>query len=131
MSHQDPISDLLTRVRNAQKVNKSFVTCPYSKFKASILSLLVDEGYIESYTVEGELAIKTLIVKLKYYNNQPVISSITRVSKPSLRVYKPASELPVVMNGLGIAIVSTPQGLKTASQARSLNLGGEVVCFVV
>lgn len=129
MSMSDPIADMLTRIRNAQMVKKASVAMPASKVKLAIAKVLLDEGYIESFVQEGDIK-KTLNITLKYYAGRPVIEHIKRVSKPGLRVYKASSEIPQVMNGLGIVIVTTPKGVMTGGQAKSLNVGGEVICFV-
>jgi len=130
MSMQDPISDMLTRVRNAQRVGHPTVSMPASKVKGMIATVLKDEGYIADFEVVSEGVKKTLAVKLKYYDDRPVIEHIKRVSRPGLRVYNAVDELPKVLGGLGIAVVSTSQGMMTAQQARKLGLGGEVICTV-
>jgi len=126
----DPIADMLTRIRNAHMVDKKEVNIPASNLKSAIASVMQQEGYIESFSVEGEAATKTLTIKLKYYDNKPVIDSLERVSKPSLRVYVKSTEMPSVMNGLGIVIVSTPKGVMTGQNAAAQNVGGEVLCSV-
>ena len=126
----DPIADLLTRIRNAHHAEKVSLTLPGSKIKTAIAQVLLDEGYIESYEsneVEGKAQ---LTITLKYFEGEPVIEDIKRVSKPGLRVYKSASELPSVNGGLGIAIVSTSKGIMTDRAARSAGVGGEVLCSV-
>ncbi len=130
MSMSDPIADMLTRIRNAHMVDKKEVNIPASNLKSAIASVMQQEGYIESFSVEGEAATKTLTIKLKYYDNKPVIDSLERVSKPSLRVYVKSTEMPSVMNGLGIVIVSTPKGVMTGQNAAAQNVGGEVLCSV-
>lgn len=130
MSMTDPIADMLTRIRNAQMADKAAVTMPSSKLKVSIAKVLKDEGYIEDFAVRENSGLSELDIALKYYAGRPVIERIERVSKPGLRVYKGATELPRVMNGLGIAIVSTPKGVMTDRKARAGNVGGEVLCFV-
>lgn len=130
MSMNDPISDLLTRIRNGQTARKESVSLPSSKQKIAIAKVLEAEGFIEGFSVESEGAKSTLSVQLKYHQDQPVIERIERVSRPGLRVYKPASELPKVQGGLGIAIVSTSHGVMTDRQARSEGHGGEVLCVV-
>jgi small subunit ribosomal protein S8 len=127
---QDPIADMLTRIRNAQQMSMQTVSMPASKLKVSIANLLKEEGYITDLEVNGEDAKKTLTITLKYHHGQPVISLLKRVSKPSLRVYKGARELPKVLGGLGIAVVSTSKGLMTDRAARAAGVGGEVICFV-
>lgn len=130
MSMNDPISDMLTRIRNAQQAEKVSVSMPSSKLKAAIAKVLKDEGYIEDFAVRGETSKPELEVSLKYYAGSPVIEKIERVSRPGLRIYKPSRDIPRVMNGLGVAIVSTPQGVMTDRKARGLGIGGEVLCIV-
>jgi small subunit ribosomal protein S8 len=130
MSMNDPISDMLTRIRNAQQAEKVSVSMPSSKLKAAIAKVLKDEGYIEDFAVRGESSKPELEVSLKYYAGSPVIEKIERVSRPGLRIYKPSRDIPRVMNGLGVAIVSTPQGVMTDRKARGLGIGGEVLCIV-
>lgn len=128
MSMQDPISDMLTRLRNGQARDKREVTMPASTKKAAIAELLKNEGYILGYRVEGEGAKKTMTVELKYYLGKPVIENIKRVSRPGLRVYRTKDELPTIVGGLGVAIVSTSRGLMTDKEAREHGIGGEIVC---
>ncbi len=130
MSMTDPIADMLTRIRNAQMVGHTEVSMPSSKLKLSIAQVLKDEGYIEEFAVRGESAMRQLRIGLKYYAGKPVIERIERVSKPGLRVYKGRDDIPRVMNGLGIAIVSTSQGVMTDRKARATGVGGEVLCIV-
>ncbi|HTH95508.1 MAG TPA: 30S ribosomal protein S8 [Rhodocyclaceae bacterium] len=130
MSMTDPIADMLTRIRNAQMAEKAAVTMPSSKLKVSIAKVLKDEGYIDDFAVRENAGLSELDIALKYYAGRPVIERIERVSKPGLRVYKGANDLPRVMNGLGIAIVSTPKGVMTDRKARAGNVGGEVLCVV-
>lgn len=131
MTMQDPISDMLTRIRNALSVKKQTVIMPYSKVKGAIADVLKEEGYITNWTSKTEEDGKSIMeIELKYYKNQPVIASLERISKPSLRVYKASQDLDKVNNGLGIAIVSTSKGVMTDKQARRLNEGGEVMCYV-
>lgn len=130
MSMTDPIADMLTRIRNAQMAEKAAVTMPSSKLKVSIAKVLKDEGYIDDFAIRENGGLSELNIALKYYAGRPVIERIERVSKPGLRVYKGANDLPRVMNGLGIAIVSTPQGVMTDRKARAGNVGGEVLCVV-
>lgn len=130
MSMSDPIADMLTRIRNAQRVEKTEVVMPSSKVKVAIANVLKDEGYIEGYTVTENGGKAELTVGLKYYAGRPVIERLDRVSRPGLRIYKASDAIPVVMNGLGIAIVSTSQGLMTDRKARSTGVGGEVLCYV-
>ena len=119
MSMSDPIADMLTRIRNAQMVNKASVALPSSKLKVAIAQVLKDEGYIDGFNVTGEAAKPTLEIALKYYAGRPVIEKIERVSKPGLRVYKGRHSIPQVQNGLGVAIVTTPQGVMTDRKARA------------
>ncbi|MFN7834220.1 MAG: 30S ribosomal protein S8 [Burkholderiaceae bacterium] len=130
MSMTDPIADMLTRIRNAQRVDKVKVLMPSSKVKVAIAQVLKDEGYIESFAVESKGAKAELGIELKYYAGRPVIERIERVSKPGLRVYKGRDAIPQVMNGLGVAIVSTPRGVMTDRKARATGVGGEVLCYV-
>lgn len=125
----DPISDMLTRVRNALAAGKASVSMPHSKQKEAIAQVLKDEGYIVGFSKE-EGAKPQLVMELKYYEGHPVIEKIKRVSRPGLRIYKGKDELPKVMGGLGIAIISTSQGLMTDRAARKAGFGGEVVCTV-
>ncbi len=130
MSMSDPIADMLTRIRNAQGVQKNVVTMPSSKVKVAIAQVLKDEGYIDDFSVAAEGGKAALTIGLKYYDRQPVIERIERVSRPGLRVYKGRDELPRVMNGLGVAIISTPKGVMTDRKARVTGVGGEVICYV-
>ena len=125
----DTIADLLTRIRNGQSAEKASVTMPFSKMKLSIGKVLENEGSIDSTDVSGE-AKKELTVLLKYYEGKPVIENIKRISKPSLRIFKPAKDVPNVRNGLGICIVSTSHGVMTDREAREKNYGGEIICIV-
>lgn len=130
MSMSDPIADMLTRVRNAQQVNKESVSMPSSRLKAAIAAVLKDEGYIEGFEVTGEKNKPVLEIALKYYSGLPVIERIDRVSRPGLRVYRGSKAIPSVMNGLGVAIISTPRGVMTDRKARADGVGGEVLCYV-
>ncbi len=130
MSMTDPIADFLTRLRNGQQARKKQVAVPSSKIKESIAAVLKDEGYIADFNVTAEGAKKTLTVALKYFEGKPVIERLERVSRPSLRVYKGKDELPKVLGGLGVAIVSTPRGVLSDRRARESGLGGEVLCIV-
>ena len=130
MSMSDPISDMLTRIRNSLLRFKRDVRIPSSKLKAAIANILKQEGYIKDYRVEENDKRITLIIELKYFKGKPVIESMKRVSKPSLRSYKSVSELPKVMGGLGIAIISTAKGVMTDKTAREHGIGGEVLCYV-
>jgi len=130
MSMSDPISDMLTRIRNAQLAEKTTVSMPSSKLKAAIAKVLQDEGYVEGFKIVNDGAKATLEIGLKYYADRPVIEKIQRVSRPGLRIYKGSEDIPKVMNGLGIAIVSTSKGLMTDRKARANGIGGEVLCIV-
>ena len=126
----DPIADLLTRIRNAQMVSKVTVAAPASKVKVAIAQVLKDEGYIDGFEVKTNEGKSELVISLKYYAGRPVIERIERVSRPGLRVYKGRHAIPQVMNGLGVAIVTTPKGVMTDRKARATGLGGEVLCYV-
>jgi small subunit ribosomal protein S8 len=130
MSMTDPIADMLTRIRNAQMAGHVDVTIPSSKLKVSIAQVLKDEGYVEDFAVQDEAGRKELRIGLRYYAGRPVIERLERVSKPGLRVYKGRDGLPRVMNGLGVAIVSTSRGVMTDRKARATGVGGEVICIV-
>jgi len=130
MSMTDPVADMLTRIRNAQQANKTDVSMPSSNVKLSIANVLKDEGYISSYETSDVDGKATLSISLKYFEGKAVISKIDRVSRPGLRVYKSAKDLPKVINGLGVAIVSTSKGVMTDRKARELGQGGEVLCAV-
>lgn len=133
MSNQDQISDMLTRIRNAQKSLKPSVSMDSSSVKVAIATVLKSEGYVTDYSVEqveGSACKKKLIIVLKYYNKKPVIELIKRVSRPGLRAYKPTTDLPRVLDGFGIAILSTSKGVMTEKSARQLGVGGEVLCHV-
>ena len=130
MSMSDPIADMLTRIRNAQSVEKAVVTMPSSKLKIAIAQVLKDEGYIDGFNVRNETGKAELDIALKYYAGRPVIERIERVSRPGLRIYKGRDAIPQVMNGLGVAIVTTPKGVMTDRKARQTGVGGEVLCYV-
>lgn len=130
MSMQCPISDMVTRVKNAQMANFTEVSMPSSKIKLAIAKVLKDQGYVASYASDGAGVKPTLTIKLKYVNGKSVIEDIKRTSKPGLRIYRQQGNLPVVKGGLGIAIVSTSKGLMTSQQAKKQSLGGEVICTV-
>ena len=131
MSMSDPISDMLTRIRNAQMAEKNKVAMPSSKLKVAIAEVLKDEGYVDGFkVVKGDGGKATLEIGLKYYSGCPVIEKIQRISRPGLRIYKGSEDIPKVMNGLGIAIVSTSKGLMTDRKARANGIGGEVLCVV-
>jgi len=130
MSMSDPIADMLTRIRNAQSVEKPVVSMPSSKLKVAIAQVLKDEGYIDSFAVKSEGVKSELEISLKYYAGRPVIERIERVSRPGLRIYRGRDAIPSVMNGLGVAIVTTPKGVMTDRKARANGVGGEVLCYV-
>ena len=130
MSMSDPIADMLIRIRNAQLVGHAEVVMPASKLKASIAQVLKQEGYIEDFALRDNGAKKELAIALKYYAGRPVIERLERVSKPGLRVYKGRDDIPRVMNGLGVAILSTSRGVMTDRKARADGVGGEVLCIV-
>ena len=130
MSMSDPIADMLTRIRNAQLVQKVAVAMPSSKVKVAIAQVLKDEGYIDGFAVKANGPKSELEISLKYYAGRPVIERIERVSRPGLRVYKGRDAIPQVMNGLGVAIVTTPKGVMTDRKARQTGVGGEVLCYV-
>ena len=130
MSMSDPIADMLTRIRNAQAVEKPSVVMPASKVKVAIAQVLRDEGYIDAFKVKNEGGKNELHIELKYYAGRPVIERIERVSRPGLRIYRGRDAIPQVMNGLGVAIVTTPKGVMTDRKARAAGVGGEVLCYV-
>jgi small subunit ribosomal protein S8 len=130
MSMTDPVADFLTRIRNGQQAHKPQITCGSSGLKIAIAKVLKDEGYIAGFSTEADGNKSTLTVELKYYEGRPVIERLERVSRPGLRSYRGKAELPKVLGGLGIAIVSTPQGVMTDRQARAIGQGGEVLCVV-
>ena len=130
MSMSDPVSDMLTRIRNAQMVGHTETVMPASRLKAAIAQVLKEEGYIEDFALRDNGAKKELHIGLKYYAGRPVIERLERVSKPGLRVYKSRDAIPRVMNGLGVAILSTSRGVMTDRKARADGVGGEILCFV-
>ena len=130
MSMSDPIADMLTRIRNAQMVEKATVSMPASKVKTAITQVLKDEGYIDGFKLVNEGGKSELEIALKYYAGRPVIERIERVSRPGLRVYRGRNAIPQVQNGLGVAIVTTPRGVMTDRKARATGVGGEVLCYV-
>ena len=130
MAMSDPIADMLTRIRNAQLAEKASVSMPSSKVKVAIAAVLKEEGYVEKFTVNPGEGKPVLDIELKYYAGRPVIERIERISKPGLRTYKGCEDIPRVMNGLGVAIVSTPKGVMTDRKARASKVGGEVLCIV-
>jgi small subunit ribosomal protein S8 len=131
MSMSDPIADMLTRIRNAQATEKVSVFVPSSKVKQAIAQVLKDEGYIEDFAVRDQDGKAVIEIGLKYYAGKPVIEKLERVSRPGLRIYKGRDDIPRVMNGLGVAIVSTSKGVMTDRRARETGVGGEVLCVVV
>ena len=130
MSMTDPISDMLTRIRNGQNARKVSVSMPASKAKEAVAKVLKDEGYINDYSIEGKDAARSLTVELKYFEGVPVIEKIQRASRPGLRIYRGKDDLPRVLGGLGIAIVSTSAGVMSDAKAREKGIGGEVLCVV-
>ncbi len=131
MSMSDPIADMLTRIRNAQATEKASVAVPSSKVKQAIAQVLKDEGYIDGFAVRDQEGKPVIEIALKYYAGKPVIEKLERVSRPGLRIYKGRDDIPRVMNGLGVAIVSTSKGVMTDRRARETGVGGEVLCVVV
>jgi small subunit ribosomal protein S8 len=131
MAMNDPLGDMLTRIRNAQMRRRPKVTTPASNMRGRVLDVLAEEGYIRGYTrVEQKGAIPEFEIELKYYNGQPAIREIERISKPGRRVYSPVRDLPTVANGLGVAILSTPKGVMSDAKAREENVGGEILCNI-
>jgi len=130
MSMQDPIADMLTRLRNAGKASKRSVSMPSAKLKVAIAAALKKEGFVSDYEVEGDGAIKTLNIQLKYFQGAPVIETIKRISTPGLRVYAEKDNLPSINGGLGVALISTSKGIMTDKAARKAGIGGEVLCSV-
>lgn len=130
MTINDPIADALTRIRNANMVKHESVSMPHSNLKEELIKVLKNEGYVESYVVEEKDGFKQIVITLKYDNNQSVITGLQRISKPGLRVYSKAKNMPRVFDGMGIAVISTSKGLMTEKQARANKLGGEVLCHV-
>jgi small subunit ribosomal protein S8 len=130
MSMTDPIADLLTRIRNAQQARKQEVTMAASKVKMAVVRVLKDEGYVTDFRLENDGGKALLTVALKYFEGRPVIDRLERVSRPGLRIYRGKDELPKVLGGMGTVIVSTPKGVMTDKQARSIGQGGEVLCIV-
>ncbi len=130
MSMQDPISDMLTNIRNSQMARKEDVLIYYSKFKESILKIFLREGFIKKYCLVYNNLSKKILVKLKYFTGLPVISKIKRISRPSLRVYLPYNKLPVVKSGLGVFVISTSRGVISDKDARLFKVGGEIICYI-
>ncbi|QLI81928.1 30S ribosomal protein S8 [Chitinibacter fontanus] len=129
MAMHDPIADMLTRIRNAQRADKASVVMPSSKLKVAIAKVLHEEGYVESFLVTGDVK-PVLTIELKYYAGRPVIERLDRISKPGLRDYRSTGDIPSVMNGLGVAILSTSKGVMTDRKARANGIGGELLCIV-
>ena len=131
MAVNDPLGDMLTRIRNAQMRRRPKVSTPASGLRARVLDVLQDEGYIRGYTrIELKGSLPEFEIELKYYNGQPAIREIERISKPGRRVYSPVKDIPTVANGLGVSILSTPKGVMSDSKAREANVGGEIICSV-
>ena len=130
MTMTDPISDLLTRIRNGQQVRKSIVNCPSSKMKLAILKVLKEEGYIREFSEIDGIKGKVIEISLKYYHGEPVIKEIVRISKPGLRIYSSVKNMPVYKNNMGVSIVSTSKGVMTNFKAKEINIGGEVLCRI-
>jgi small subunit ribosomal protein S8 len=130
MSMTDPIADLLTRIRNGQTARKSEVTTSSSKLKQAVLRVLKEEGYIADFRVDADGEKQQIVIGLKYYEGRPVIDRLERVSRPGLRIYRGKDELPKILGGMGTVIISTPKGVMTDRQARSIGQGGEVLCIV-
>ena len=130
MTMTDPISDLLTRIRNGQQVKKSSVTCPSSKMKIAILKVLKEEGFIRDFSESDGIKGKVIEISLKYFHGEPVIKEIVRISKPGLRIYSSVKNMPVYKNNMGVSIVSTSKGVMTNFKAREINIGGEVLCRI-
>ncbi len=126
----DPIADMLTRIRNANQQRHSEVVIPASKLKVDLAEILKNEGFIKDYKVEGEGVVKNIVITLKYKGNERVITGLKRVSKPGLRQYAKVNEIPKVLNGLGIVVLSTSQGLMTDKKARAKQIGGEVLAYI-
>ena len=130
MSMTDPIADMLTRIRNANAVKNATVAMPSSNFKVHIAEILKEEGFIKDFTIEEDGVKKTIVITLKYNGNERVITGLKRISKPGLRIYAKVDEVPKVLNGLGIAILSTSKGVMTDKEARAQKVGGEVIAYV-
>ena len=130
MSMTDPIADMLTRIRNVNLIRKETVEIPFSRVKDEIAELLKNEGFIKSKTVQGEGKDKKIVIEMKYVNRERVITGLKRISKPGLRVYVSSNDVPKVLNGLGIAIISTNKGIMTDENARNNNVGGEVMAYI-
>ena len=130
MTMTDPISDLLSRIRNGQQVKKSSISCPSSNIKLAILKVMKDEGYIRDYSLTEDTKGKIIEISLKYFHGEPVIKEIVRISKPGLRVYSSVKNMPVYKNNMGVSIISTSKGVMTNFEAKEINIGGEVLCRI-
>ena len=130
MTMTDPISDLLTRIRNGQQVKKASITCPSSNIKLAILKVMKEEGYIRDFTLSEDTKGKVVQISLKYFHGDPVIKEIVRISKPGLRVYSSVKNMPVYKNNMGVSIISTSRGVMTNFKAKEINIGGEVICRI-
>lgn len=130
MTMTDPISDLLTRIRNGQQVKKASITCPSSNIKLAILKVMKEEGYIRDFTLSEDTKGKVIQISLKYFHGEPVIKEIVRISKPGLRVYSSVKNMPVYKNNMGVSIISTSRGVMTNFKAKEVNIGGEVICRI-
>lgn len=130
MSMQDPIADMLTRIRNAQMAGKTKVSMPSSKQKVSLVKVMLNEGYISDFKIDTQDSKSCLTLELKYYKDKPVITAIKRISRPGLRIYKQFQDIPKVVGGLGIAIVSTSKGVMSDKAARMMKVGGEILCYI-
>ena len=130
MTMTDPISDLLTRIRNGQQVKKASISCPASKIKLAILKVMKEEGFIRDYSLTEDTKGQIIEISLKYYHGEPVIKEIVRISKPGLRVYSSVKGMPVYKNNMGISIISTSKGVMTNFKAKEINIGGEVICRI-
>ena len=130
MTMTDPISDLLTRIRNGQQVKKASITCPSSNIKLAILKVMKEEGYIRDFNLSEDTKGKVIQISLKYFHGEPVIKEILRISKPGLRVYSSVKNMPVYKNNMGVSIISTSRGVMTNFKAKEINIGGEVICRI-
>lgn len=130
MTMTDPISDLLTRIRNGQQVKKASITCPSSNIKLAILKVMKEEGYIRDFNLSEDTKGKVIQISLKYFHGEPVIKEIVRISKPGLRVYSSVKNMPVYKNNMGVSIISTSRGVMTNFKAKEINIGGEVICRI-
>ncbi len=130
MTMTDPISDLLTRIRNGQQVKKATISCPSSNIKLAILKVMKEEGYIRDFNLSEDTKGKVIQISLKYFHGEPVIKEILRISKPGLRVYSSVKNMPVYKNNMGVSIISTSRGVMTNFKAKEINIGGEVICRI-